>query len=301
LKLSNLDLNLMVVLDALLDEQNVTRAGNRVGLSQPAVSNALGRLRYILNDPILERDGRFMRLTERAHALKAPLRNLLDELARLLAEPSKFNPATTELQLRIFASDHMTYILLPELRRRLIELAPSAQLDIVWNDPSRVVELLEHGNVDVAIGRYDNTPSDIRREPLYIDDYVVLAHREHPVLKGDLDLERLLSYPRMAVSFEGRRYGYVERVIAQAGGKIDAEVVVSHLLAAPVLAAETDLLTITGGRLATRLQKHLPLASRPAPINSVGIPIEMIWHQHTDNDPALTWFRELLIEVCQVI
>ena len=220
MNLAGIDMNLLVVLDALLEERNVTRAGERVGLSQPATSNALNRLRHLLNDPILERDGRHMRLTERAHQLRGSLRKVLDDLRSVLTSPTSFDPQNSHFHIRIFASDYVTLLVLPVLRQRLLSVAPRAKVEVSWSDRGRVAELLERNEVDVAIGRFESTPPGIHRSVLFEDQYVVLAHRDHPIHEGELSIERMLSYPRIAVTFEGRNFGALEKALAQAGGSL---------------------------------------------------------------------------------
>lgn len=301
MNLSSLDLNLIVVLDALLEEQNVTRAGARIGLSQPAVSNALGRLRHLLDDPLLERDGRHMRLTRRAHLLKAPLRRILDDLRQTLEEPKPFNPATARFDVRIFASDYTTYILLRELRPRLAERAPGAQLEFTWRERARVSELLEDGEIDFAIGAYDNMPGTIRRAHLYEDRNVVLAHEDHPVFDGELTVERLTSYPRIGVSFDGRNFGRIERALARAGGEVHCEVVLPHALVGPLTVCDTDLLLLTSERMAEQLSRFLPIRWKPAPFALDSVRIELLWHEHSIQDPAKAWFREELTALANAL
>ena len=291
MNLAGIDMNLLVVLDALLEERNVTRAGERVGLSQPATSNALNRLRHLLNDPILERDGRHMRLTERAHQLRGSLRKVLDDLRSVLTSPTSFDPQNSHFHIRIFASDYVTLLVLPVLRQRLLSVAPRAKVEVSWSDRGRVAELLERNEVDVAIGRFESTPPGIHRSVLFEDQYVVLAHRDHPIHEGELSIERMLSYPRIAVTFEGRNFGALEKAIAQAGGDVQCDVVVAHGSISPFLAALTDLVSISSRRVAETFSRYWPLASRPIPFEVASIPIEMMWHEHSDADPMAAWFR----------
>lgn len=301
MNLAGLDLNLIVVLNALLEEESVTKAGQRVGLSQPAVSNALARLRYILNDPILEREGRGMRLTARAHLMKTPLQAILDDLSKVLREPVSFEPASATFNIKMFASDYTTFVLLPEIRKRLNRLAPGAQLEITWSEQGRVIDLLEHGEIDFAVGLFANMPSSIHRARLFEDRNVVQAHRDHPIFEGDLTLERLNGYPRIAVSFDGRRYGPVERAISRAGGDIDADLVTPHALIGPLATCETDLLTLTSERLARRLAPLLPIQWRPVPFDLDPIQIELLWHHRSTEDPAKTWFRDELLALAATL
>lgn len=296
MNLASLDLNLLVLLDALLEECNVTRAGARVGLSQPAASNGLKRLRLLLGDPLLERDGRRLRLTGRAHELKMPLNQALDAIRKALDHPPPFDPATARFQVRLFASDHIVLVLLPVLQRRLQALAPQAEIIVHWTDHERVIDLLADGVVDLAIGRYFNTPGAIRRAKLYDESLVVQARRGHPAFEGELTAEGFAAWPRIATSFDGRIFGDQEQAMARAGIEVRAAVVLPHLVAAPMLTLESDLLTIAPERMARRLAALLELDWRPLPFPAPTVPIEMIWHETSAADPALAWARSLILQ-----
>ena len=295
--LSGIDLNLLVVLEALLEERNVTRAGERVGLSQPAVSNTLSRLRHLLGDPLLERDGRQMQLTVRAHELRPALRTILDNLRRLLADPEPFEPNTSRFNARIFASDYTATVLLPELHKSLVIDAPNARLDISWSERANVPDLLRSSELDMAIGQFDNLPSWIRRAPLFDDRIVVVARRGHPVLDGELTLERLTGFPRLGVSFHGRDYGPTERAIARAGGVVDCEIITPHAVTGLLLVCETDLIVLTSERIVTRFGEWLPLGWRPLPLVVDPVRIEVVWTELGERDPAIAWFRRHLLGV----
>lgn len=295
--LSSLDLNLLVLLDALLEERSVTRASRRVGLSQPAASHALKRLRLLLDDPLLERDGRGLRLTDRGHHLRAPLRRALDGLRDALDDPAPFDPAAARTAIRVFASDHIAFVLLPALTDRLQAVAPGIDLIVRWTDPVRVAELLETHDVDLAIGRYHVTPGRIRRVRLYEESLVVQARRGHPLFEGELTTARFAQQPRIATSFDGRLFGDQERALAHAGIDLRSRVVLPHLVAAPLLALDSDLVTIAPQRMAQRLARAAALDWRPLPFPCPPVPIEMMWHEATAADPALSWFRDLLVDV----
>lgn len=301
INLAGIDLNLLVVLEALLQEANVTRAGERVGLSQPAVSNTLQRLRYLFDDQLLERDGRHMRLTARAHSLKAPLADVLDDLRQLLLIPSTFDPLTANVDLRIFASDYATAVLLPELRRCLTESAPNIRVDFTSADRAKVGELLQHGQIDFAIGMFENMGEIVRRTTLFEDRIVLVARRGHPVLDGDLTLDRMTQYPRLGVSFNGRAYSPTERAIVRAGGKVRCEVLIQDALIGPATLPDTDLVMLTSERLTNSLSRWLPIAWREPPFLVDTVRVELLWLEYAEQNPAIVWFRDLLLSVAATL
>ncbi|MCX7379841.1 MAG: LysR family transcriptional regulator, partial [Alphaproteobacteria bacterium] len=217
MNLAGIDLNLLLILDALLEERHVTRAGQRVGLSQPATSSALNRLRHVFNDPLMERIGRHMVLTERAHLLQGPLREAIARLRLVVTSAERVDPSTTEFSVRILASDQMAFIFLPALRETLRRIAPRVEVVFVWFERDRTFDLLLDGKIDFAIGVYGDAPYGCSRTPLFEDELVVMARKGHPIFTRKLTLNRFLSHPRVTVSFEGRQSSYIETALARAG------------------------------------------------------------------------------------
>lgn len=297
MNLSGLDLNLLVLLEALFEEKSVTRAGIRVGLSQPAASHGLRRLRHLLGDPLLEKDGRRLRLSPRAHQLNGPLKAVLDQLRGVLEAPPLFEPAVSPLKVRLFASDHIAFVLLPLLSERMTREAPLAEITVHWTRGDEALHLLEDGRVDAAIGRYTNTTDAICRTRLYDEVLVVQARKGHPIFDRPLTAAEFVRYPRIATSFDGRLFGDQEQAIARAGMAVRSRIVLPHLVAAPMLTLENDMITITPRRLAERLSRLTTLEWRPLPFEAAPVPIEMVWHERTTADPALSWFRELAVSV----
>jgi DNA-binding transcriptional LysR family regulator len=297
MNLARLDLNLLVLLEALLEEESVTRAAARVGLSQPAASHALKRLRLLLNDPLLEKDGRGLRLSDRAHQLRAPLAKALEDLRRVLNAPAPFDPAASRFKARMFASDHIAFVLMPELLRQLERQAPGAEIALHWSQGDRAVQALETGEVDIAVGRYNNTPGFVCRSNLYEEVLVVQARRDHPLFLAPMTAEAFAAQPRIATSFDGRMFGDQEQAMARAGLQVRSRLVMPHLLAAPMLTLDSDLVTIAPRRMAQRLAGLMDVDWRPLPFDAPPIPIEMIWHEKTAADPALAWFRNLVQSV----
>ncbi len=301
MNLAAIDLNLLLVLDALLQETHVTRAGRRVGLSQPATSSALNRLRHIFGDQLMERVGRRMQLTARAHQLRGPLREALDQLGRVVTVSEQFDPSTAEFSVRILASDQIAFILLPALRAKLRELAPRVELVFTWSDRANTFDLLIDDRIDFAIGVYGDAPHQCQRTLLFDDDIVVQARKGHPAFRGKLTLERFLKYPRVAISFEGRASSYLETALARAGAASRSEIVVAHLLNAPLLTWDSDLMTVVPIRMARRLSAMMELDWRPVPFAIDPLRIELLWRARAEIDPALTWFRGLLVEVASAL
>jgi DNA-binding transcriptional LysR family regulator len=295
MNLSRIDLNLLVVLDSLIETQSVSAAGERVGLSQPAVSHALGRLRDLLKDPILERDGRKMRLTPRAKELREPIRAALQVIKSAIDEPAPFDPKNASADLKLFASDFMSATIGAPLLRKLFDRAPNLNLIIKWGDRRQVPELLENEAIDVAIGHYENAPHFVRRTPLCVEKVAVQGRRDHPAF-DNWSATALRQYPLLNISFEGSLSGWIDQATGRAGVGGRSKLIMPHFLAAPLMLVDSDFLAITSERLARIYSDILPLAWRPAPFTVDDLLIEMVWHARADRDPMLTWFRDLILE-----
>ena len=301
--LSGLDLNLLVQLDALLAESHVTRAAQRAGLTQSAMSRALARLRELLGDPILVRTGRGMLLTARARALAAPLARALGELQAVVLERPTFDPATSTRTFTMAASDLAEALLLPALHERLAREAPFVDLAAVrvGKDPGPV---LEDDAVDVAVDprRGASSPSIVWRA-LFHEDFLCVLRRGHPVLRrrGGLTLERFLALPQVLVAPGGSPGSLLDDALARLGQRRRIAVRVSSFLVAPLVVAGSDLVATLPARLARRMARSLPLVLRPSPVELAGFDLQMAWHERFRHDMGHAWFRRVLAEVAATL
>ena len=212
----NFDLNLLRVLDALLRERNVSRAAERLSLSQPAVSNALARLRELLDDPLLVRAGRAMQPTPRALALEAPIRHALQQIEHSLIAGEAFDPARSHQRFRIAVTDYVELICMPALMRRLAEHAPGIQLAIQHLTPTLPVEALDNGEVDLVLGRFLEVPSRFHVRRWASETLQVAVRRDHPLLMAGLDLDAFLRLRHLWVH-GGQTRGMVDQWLEAQG------------------------------------------------------------------------------------
>ncbi len=301
LNLSGIDLNLLVILDALLEEKNVTRVSERVGRSQPAVSNSLRRLRALFDDELLVQEGRSMRLTERAHQLKGPLSQALSSVKRTLETKAKFDPSSDQFTIRLFASGYVSVVLLPKLMERLKREAPKADLIVSWGDRNKIGQMLLAETVDVAIGHYHDTLSGVKRAKLFSEKPVVLGRKGHPAFKNGLTVADFVEAPHVSVSYEALRFGYVEQAAAAVEAIYRSEIIISDFLVTPFLTLKSDALAVVGERLARVFCDSMALEYRPIPFSIAPIGIEIIWSPAVEEDAALSWFRDLVCEVAPTL
>lgn len=298
MNLSAIDVNLVVALDALLRERNVTRAAKRMGLSQPAMSHTLTRLREALDDPILVRVGRQMVLTERAEALAARVSALMQELEGLFGvRPAPFEPRGSTRTFRLLLSDEAQLLLLPPLLRLLSKEAPRVSLDAAPLGDASVIDALRSGARDLAIGPYAaaELPADLRREVLYRDRLVGLARVNHPKARGRVEMDAYLAAGHLVLRSPGERDA-VDELLARKGLSRRAAAVAPHVLVVPHLVAESDLVATLPGRVASAFETLLAVRSFEPPFDIEAPEAVMVWHDRAHADPASRWLRSALTE-----
>lgn len=318
---SSLDLNLLRVFDALMEERSVTRAGARLGLTQSAISHALNRLRYELDDALFVRGTDGMQPTPRAAEIGPRLRQALHQVQRAL-EPDHFDPATTDRGFTIGATDYVSASLMPELVARLREAAPHAELRIRPLDDIDLVEELDAGRIDLVISSFRRVPERFVCETLYQDELVWALRADHPAAVGPLTLEQAAKLPHLAVALAGRigdtvdgfvlQHGLERRVLASYRGDLDrlladrglsrhSPVTVSHFLAVPRMLVRTDLVALLPRCLATRFAEIYPLKVFELPPDCATFEIMALWHQRLGERADIIWLRSLLRDAAAAV
>ena len=290
--LAALDLNLLVVLEAVWLERSVTLAGRRLGLSQPATSGALARLRDMLGDRLFVRGKRGLEPTARCHELAGPLRRTLVELRALIAG-STFDPATAARQLRVGAVDAALAVVMPAVLARVLREAPRLQLSVVAIDPRRAAALLDDGQLDVALSPHHGPSATVRSAPLYTVEFVVAVRAGHPLARRArraLDRAALERYPRIQVAFEGT-------------AAPTASAVVGSFLAVPPILAHTDGWALLPRPYAEPLARAGALATRalPAGVIHPTLQMQLLWPDAHDAAPASRWLRARIVEVTHAL
>jgi DNA-binding transcriptional LysR family regulator len=299
-RLSSTDLNLFVAFDALVAEGNVTRAAERVGLTQPAMSHALARLRKLIGDPLFVRTSVGMSPTPRALELVVPVRRALGEIDRALREPPAFDPASAERSFTLAAVDFGSLVVLPPLLARLRKEAPGVDLMVRQLRNDAIERQLAEDEVDVAIGvLHDEAPPWMIQRRLFDDGFVCVVRADHPTAKGPLTLEEYLALDHALIAPRGKRGGYVDRELTRLGKKRRVVVTVPHFLVAPVLVAESDLVLTLPERVAKSMANMLPLRIIEPPIELRRFSMTAYWHERQSNDPAHGWLRGVISEVCK--
>ncbi|MCP3381028.1 LysR family transcriptional regulator [Bradyrhizobium sp. CCGUVB4N] len=294
MNLNSLDLNLLTALDALLREANVSRAAMRIGLSQPATSHALQRLRDIFGDPLLVRTGARMELTPRAQALRAPLAQALDQVRGLFV-PDEFDAARSERAFRLMMPDLAVELLMPPLMEKVTRLAPNVRIDVVpWRgsaifhaDFARTIDLV------ISIG---NAFKGFHRQLLYTDIDALAVRRGHPMAAKLKRRETFLAARHVGVIIRGASEDLIDIWLRTKGIERHISLVVSGYLEALHVAARTDLVAFVPRRLIAALSKQLGLVTVTPPLDP-GIDEQFLFYPtRAQMDPGSIWLRRLMLE-----
>ena len=297
--LVGLDLNLLVALDALLAERHVTRAAARIGLSQSAMSHALGRIREAFDDPMLVRTSDGMLPTDRALALEPLLRRALGELSAALAGGPSFDPATSQRTFTIGTTDYAEILLLPPLLERIRVEAPG--VDIVVKMPETdIVTALAVGAIDLALvppRAFEREAIALRHEVLFEEHFRCVVRRDHPLTKQRLTVARYVAYPHAMISPRGERGSFVDDALAALGKSRRVACIIPHFMVAPHVIARTDLVLTLTERIIRSQVTHLGLVDLPLPLAVPPLKLEIVWHERSTPEPGHAWLRGLLQEI----
>ncbi len=288
-----IDLNLLVALDALLEERNVTRAAHRLGMSQPAASRALGRLRALFSDALLVDAPGGYGLSARAEELRPLLRRTLAGVGEML-EANSFDPATATGRIRLLMPDLQAAVLAPHLLARLAHEAPSLDLDIAAPGTNGM-EALEQGTADAMVALIDDAPAGIHRRRLYDEELVTLMRADHPVRAETLTLDRFLALEHIVVSVTGVGLAPVDEVLARLGRTRRVRLRVPNFFAAVEIAARSDLIMTLPASLARAAANMRRLVSLPPPLDLGSFTMSLAWHARQQDAPRHIWLRRAIV------
>ncbi|MCO6414962.1 LysR family transcriptional regulator [Siccirubricoccus sp. KC 17139] len=299
--LGTLDLNLLRVFDAVARERHVTRAAERLHLSQPAVSNALARLRAALGDELFLRRPGGVEPTALALSLAGPVAEALDRIAGAILAQAPFDPATTDRVFPIAFSEYAEAVLAPPLIARMQLEAPGAMLAIRHADRTNWEALLAEGQAVLALGMLPDPPALYTRLRLLPEVFCTVMRAGHPLAEGELTLERFLSVPHLLHSPNGSRDGALDGMLARTGHKRRLGAVVAHLAGVPEILRGTDLVMTLSARLAQLLAEAHGLVVRPTPVAIRHSRLSLVFHRRCEADAGHAWLRRLILGVAREI
>lgn len=307
MNIKSVDLNLLVYLDVLLRTRNVTRAAESLGISQPAMSNGLQRLRKLFSDPLLVRTSKGMSPTERALALQPVVREIVASVEKAVEPDKGFEACHSDRVFRISVSDYSESTLMPRLLRQLRSDAPNITLDILT--PSDVTfDDVERGNVDMVINRFDDLPQSFHQKTIWRDRFSCLLSKHNPI-RNCFTLDNYLEASHVWVSKTGmgigvgvepgasQQLGWVDDALANLGKARRIRVFTRHYQAAMQLAELRDLIVTLPSKAANLMSGHPSVVILPPPFDIPEIELKMAWSPLLQHNPAHQWLRRLIARV----
>jgi DNA-binding transcriptional LysR family regulator len=299
MNIRSLDLNLLLAFESLMIEGNVTRAARRSGLSQPAMSNALGRLRRAFDDPLLVRTPEGMKPTPVAQSLIVPVRAALDGLRAVLEEKPLFDAAVSHRIFRLLANDYAELVLLAPMIKELCAEACGIKLRV--ERPRSLFQAPASSSLadsfDLAIGFFPDALSletNLRSELLWQENNVCIARAGHPAIGGKLSLKQYVSAQHVAVFYKSEGTGIIDSLLEQKGYSRRKAILVPHFASVGFMVAASDLIATVPERLASQFRRHLKLQVLPVPVVIPPFRTMMLWHERSHTDPAHLWLRNLV-------
>lgn len=296
--IENEDISVLTALDALLQEGSVTGAARRVGLSTPAMSHALARIRERLKDPILVRSGRAMVLTPRAQALKPSVHSVVAEARRVLEPERPFVSSELDRTFVVHVSDYVLTVLGLSVDRLLREEAPRAALRFVVNTADDAAQLRDGGS-DLAVGIYGDLPAEMRSRPLLTDRFVCVVRAQNALVSKRLTLEQFVALPHIQVAPRGQPGGYIDDALRERGYARTVARAVPYFVTALQMVARTDYVLTISERIARQFEGSLGLRVLEVPLELRPYALSLVWHPRFDADPAHRYLRECFVRAAK--
>ncbi len=295
MQLYGIDLNLLVAFDALMVERNVTRAGQRIGRTQPAMSAALSRLRALLRDELFVRGPEGLQPTSRALDLAEPLSLALNQIQSALLFAQDFDARVSNAIIILGISEHPARALLPRLLCHLRKDAPGIDLRILQvDDPDRTLEMLDNGEIDVAITHPLREHSRILSRPLYEEELVCIVRKGHYITGGELTAQNFASLDHLLVADEQRYCRHLDEMLGRCGLRRRAGIIIPQLYLAPPIVACSDFVATVMSGVVDCSGYQTEVCEIPPPFRLPAIPFLMSWHRRNDMHPAQRWLRTLV-------
>lgn len=293
--ISQIDLNLLLILDAVGTEKNTVRAAEKLGLTQPAVSHALNRLRDIFGDRLFVRASRGVVPTPLAQSLQIPVRELIAKAEVLFLGSSIFNPQTTQKQFKLATTDYFEQIEFPTLIQSFQTQAPLSTLISRSTLGVLPEKELESGEIDLAIaGFYGDLPPRFFKQKIFEDDFVCIGSKNNSSLKGNITIEKFAQFKHILISPQGDLQSKSKAIMKKKGFNLNYVAGVSSFLSPAKIISESDLVLTCPRRLAESFLDYFPLKIHELPFKIPPIEVVQVWHERNQDDHAHQWLRKLI-------
>ncbi len=293
MNLKETDLNLFIAFDVIYTEKNLTKAGQVLGITQPAVSNALSRLRELFGDDLFIRTSKGMIPTPVANQIIKDVRSALSLIQNTISETEKFDPSIAEMTFKISIGDSSEYRLLPLLIKELAEIAPKIKVETYLTPRKDAPRELASGIIDFSIDPPVHSDPHLRHEKSYEEDYVMIVRKDHPILNlKEITIEDYLKLSHIHISNRKTGLGHVDMALYRLGLSRDISLRAQHFLVAPYIVEQSDLaITTTKGFAVDR-----DLAWRELPFEIEPLILHLYWHEAKDSDPSTKWMKDLMLK-----
>ena len=298
MNLRSMDLNLLLVFDAIYAERSISKAALRLNLSQPAVSNALARLREAINDPLFMREGNGMVPSARAKLLRDPIRQALELLERGFRSNEGFDFASSKRQFVIAVEDYGETVVMPRIIDWVTEAAPGVHLTIRPEPSSEIQRELREGLVDLALDYFPLQEKGFHNKCVLTEGLVSFARMDHPQIGEQLSLETFLRLSHIVIAPRRKSQPMIELALAKRGLQRQIALTVPHFLSMPALVQNSNLLCTMPRRMAYIYADHFRLRTYKVPIRTPDFPIYLIWHESLDTDSGHAWLRNHMMALC---
>ena len=300
MNLAGVDLNLLVAFDALMEERSVTRAAARVGLTQSAMSNALARLRVVLEDPLFKKKSKEMVPTARASQLAGPVRSSLAQLKAALTEPLGFDATNSTRTFTISTTDYVEFLLVGSLLRDVTSEGPAIQINAKRPDQLFLLpeEELRDGSIDAAIGFFPNPivpRADIRMQTLFEEQNVCIARSGHPGIRKAFGLEEFVRAGHVGIFYRPEGPGLIDTSIAALQSRRKLSAISRHFLAVPFIVAQSDLIAVVPERIAKAFKRFVPLRVFNLPFDLPVFTVRLVWLARNQDEPGHVWLRKMIL------
>ncbi|WP_312977673.1 LysR family transcriptional regulator [Stutzerimonas nitrititolerans] len=297
IRLQDVDMNLLVVFQLLYRERKTQAVADELGLTQPAVSHALRRLRNLLGDELFERTSRGLRPTPYAERIAEPVNYALATLHESLNIRDIFDPASSTRNFNLAMTDIGEIYFLPKLMVKLAELAPGVSLSTERESALNLKDAMESGAVDLAIGLLPQLGAGYFQRRLFEQHYVSLMRKGHPLAEGAYGVDEFIAAKHAVVIAAGTGHGQVEELLARSGVPRFVQLTQPHFVAVPYIVSATDLVVTVTNKLAEATMERFELVMRPHPIDLPRVQINMFWHRRFHQDAGNRWLRGLIFEM----
>jgi DNA-binding transcriptional LysR family regulator len=300
INLAAIDLNLLVAFEALLEQHSVTKASERLQIGQPAMSAALSRLRILFEDELFVRLGRQMQPTLKAQAIAPGILAALQQIRQAITVSQTFEPTSSDRTFAIGSSDYTSFVLVPPLLELSHQTAPSINFRMIGFEKDSIGDLLEQGEIDVALGVFPNPPRQTQWEPIFEERFVGIARRGHPSLQqGTMSLETFAQLPHALTTLRRDTTGAIDKALNEQNLERRIAFTTPHMMVLPFAIASSDLVSALPRRIAFHLATVCDLTIFELPIQTKPWMVSMLWSTLSDRDEANRWLRDAIKAIAQ--